>query len=332
MKAVIRNGWFWGVGGAAVTGMLTLFILANADAERAKYITWDSLEPDIWASVWIIKHHIASDAEIVIRPVGAPVSDGIAFGMDEAQYKRNSDGSVYESLLKADQTGNVTLQKLGKIIHDIEISPWANPVMQESPVVEQAFRTLQDQFENRAVPAECYGKFFDITYQLLTENKPYNEWQALSDFAGSHDACGDSGQLATRDDRPFVRRVDAQLVLDTIGAGKKVIFVDAREEVEYNEYHIPGAIRMSLQDVNKDVLPQFEGAALVIGYCIKDFRGFELARSLAEVGVKNAATMKPYGISGWMAAKLPTTGIDGLTEQAAKEMLMDCATGARKCL
>lgn len=329
---MFRNSWFWGIGGIVVTGLLTFFIIANAGAQRPKYITWDSLEPDIWASVWIIKHHIAPDAEIVIRPVGAPINDGIAFGMEDAQYQRNRDGSVYESLLKDERKGNVALQKLGKIIHDIEISPWANPVMQESPRVEQAFRTLQDRFVNRAVPAECYGKFFDITYLLLTDNKPETKWQLLSDFAASNDACGDAGKLAIRDDRPFVRRVDIQQVLDTIGAGKKVIFVDAREQAEYNEYHIPGAIHMSLRDVDKNVLPQFEGAALVIGYCIKDFRGFELARSLAEVGVKNAATMKPYGISGWMAAKLPTTGIDGLSDQAASAMLMACASGAKQCL
>jgi len=308
------------------------YVSISMGSKHLRYITWDSLEPDIWASVWIIKQHIAPDSEVVIRPVGAPAKDGIAFGLDDAKYKRDGNKSVYEALLALAKSGDHALQKLGKIIHDIEITPWANPSLPESPFVENAFRALQENFPNRTVPPACYGKFFDITYQLLTENKPLSYWQPLTKFVTTEGDCVGSNQFATRDNRPFVRRVNFQQILDTIGSGKKVIFVDAREEVEYNQNHIPGAIRMSLLDVKKSVTPKFDGAALVVGYCIKDFRGFEVARALAQVGVKNTATMKPYGIAGWMAARLPTTGVNGLTEARALSALHSCATGETKCL
>ena len=324
-----RLAWVWGLIGVALAGLFAYVLLANAN-QPVRYITWDSLEPDIWASVWIVKNHLAPASEVVIRPLGAPANDGIAFGRDDAQYKRSSAGSVYEALLTDEHSGDPALQKIGKIIHDIEISPWATPTMQESAIVERAFRTMQDRFTDRVVPVACYGKFFDLTYQLLSENKSPDAWQPLQDFASNVSSCDNSQSIATRDNRPVVRRVEIHQILDYIGAGKKVIFVDAREQEEYDEFHIPGAIRMSLRDVNKNVLPQFEGADLVIGYCIKDFRGFELARSLASIGVKNAATMKPYGISGWMAAKLPTTGVNGLTEQQALDQLNNCATGSRQ--
>lgn len=134
MKKAIWNRWFLGICGVVVTGMLVFFSFGHADTQRVRYVTWDGLEPDMWASVWIIKNHIAVDADMVIRLLGAPTNDGIAFGVTDAPYRRSNEGSVYASLLKDVPTGDVALQKLGKIIHDIEISPWANPTMQESEV------------------------------------------------------------------------------------------------------------------------------------------------------------------------------------------------------
>lgn len=88
-------------------------------------------------------------------------------------------------------------------------------------------------------------------------------------------------------------------------AGKNEVFADAREEVEYGEVHIPGAIRLQLRDVASADLQIFAGADHVISYCIKGFRGYEVACALAERGVKNVSTMKPHGLSGWKSLGLP---------------------------
>jgi len=298
-----------------------------------RYVTWDSLEPDAWASVWLIKRHLAPDAEVVVKPVGAPVGDGIAFGVPDAKYQRVDGLSVYESLLQGFHVTDPDLLRLGKIIHDIEISPWSNNKVKQSAVLEQAYRSLQDRFTLREVPVACYGQFFDLAYKLLKVDKAPTEWGPLFALGDGGGACkGNSTGIATRDNRPFVRRVDVREVLDMIGAGKKVVFVDAREGAEFDEFHIPGAINLKLREVTKATAPRFVGTDLVIGYCIKDFRGFEMARALLEVGVKNTAIMKPYGLSGWRALNMPTTGVDGLTEAQALSKLQDCARGKTQCL
>ena len=82
---------------------LLLWVLLSAcsvktDNTSTRYITWDGLEPDKWASVWLIKRHIDTDAEIVLRPIGAPTDSGISFGVPDATYKRAHGISIYESL------------------------------------------------------------------------------------------------------------------------------------------------------------------------------------------------------------------------------------------
>src|SRR3954447_6614171 len=74
-------------------------------------------------------------------------------------------------------------------------------------------------------------------------------------------------------------------VLEYIRSGKKVVFVDAREPQEWQEEHIPGAINVSLREVaqlDKRVLGDPD---LVVAYCLKDFRGFEVAKALRNAGV-----------------------------------------------
>lgn len=299
---------------------------------RPQYVTWDGLEPDKWASVWLIKRHIAPDAEVIIKPVGAPVGDGIPFGTPEAQFRREHGASLYANLLQSYGSDDRALQQLSEIIQDIEITPWTDDKHQDSAIIEQAFRRLQEQFDGRDVPIACYGEFFDRVYEGLLREHDGREWPAV---LGSieKDSCGTSAKsIAQRDTAPFVREVDATAVLDLIGAGRRVVFVDAREPAEFDDYHIPGAVNLRIRDVSSDVKARFDGADLVIGYCIKDFRGFELARALSGVGVKNTAIMNPYGIAGWRHLGLPTTGLNGLSEDAALAQLHDCATGTRRCL
>jgi rhodanese-related sulfurtransferase len=297
-----------------------------------RYITWDSLEPDSWASIWLIKRHIDPDAEIVLRPVGAPAENGITFGMPDAQYRRSQGDSVYESLRRGFRKDEPALRELGRIIHDIEISPWGNRTSGHSVVVERSFRHLQDTFEARNVPVDCYGRFFDEVYALLSSGGTDSDWLRLDELANTATACrADSSTLARRDLSPFVRRLQSGVVLDHIAADKKIVFIDVREPAEYGEFHIPGAVNIPLRDLEPGMKARFEGADLVIPYCIKDFRGFEMARSLAELGVRNVGIMQPYGIAGWRHLGLPVTSRGGLSESEALEKLAQCAH-AGSCL
>src|SRR5438445_9611509 len=74
-------------------------------------------------------------------------------------------------------------------------------------------------------------------------------------------------------------------VLNLIQQGKKVVFVDAREKQEWREEHIPGAINVSLREVRQLDQRTLGDPDLVVAYCLKDFRGFEVAKALRQSGV-----------------------------------------------
>jgi rhodanese-related sulfurtransferase len=315
--------------GRALLVVLLSFVLfactPKPDGSDARYITWDGLEPDLWASVWLIKRYIDPKAEIVLRPVGAPTDGGIAFGVADAKYKRSHGLSIYESLRRGFVINDPALQELGQVILDIEIAPWAGKTSEYSVAVELAYRQLQDTFEARVVPVDCYGRFFDEVYRLLSRPTQESDWRQLGSL-GQDPACrSESTTLARRDLTPFVRRLDTDIVLDSISKNKKVVFVDTREAAEFEEFHIPGAINLQLREVGPGLKARFEDADLVIPYCIKDFRGFEMARSLAEIGVHNVGIMQPYGIAGWQHLGLPVVRRDGLSESEALDKLAQCA-------
>lgn len=313
--------------------ILAMFIsgCTNKSSENNRYITWDSLEPDKWASVWLIKK-INLDAEIVIRPVGAPINEGIPFGVPDAHFTRSHGVSLYESVLTGFEVSDTELKAIGQMIYDIEIAPWSQDSNMHSAYLERAFRKLQERFPERYVPIACYSEFFDSAYRLLKMRAPSEEWLRLEEESSSGKNCTmATDTIAKRDNSPFVLEMAIQEVLDMIASGKKVVFVDAREPQEFEELHIPGAVNMRLRDITEAIAPDFEDADLVVGYCIKDFRGFEVARTLAEVGVKPTAILKPFGLAGWRSLGLPVANRE-VSDQVAISRLQQCARGEIKCL
>ncbi len=130
---------------------------------------------------------------------------------------------------------------------------------------------------------------------------------------------------------PLVGIASTEEVLQLIRDGKRVVFVDAREKEEFEEEHIPGAINLTLREVN-DLAPQLIGQAdLVIGYCLKDFRGYEVAKALAEAGVTHLATLKHSGLNGWKADGLPLYKPGKNTEANALAHLKQCAKFPSMC-
>lgn len=309
-----------------LSGLFLSVCSIKSSNTTTRYITWESLEPDSWASVWLIKRHIDPNGKVVLRPTGAPASNGVAFGLPGAKYQRTRDVSIYESLRLGYSKEDPALVEIGRIIHDIEIMPWAARTSAHSGTVEQAYRVLQDGFPSRDVPVDCYGRFFDTTYELLSQTGGAADWTRLQHVADSDPACrGETGTLARRDLSPFVRRLETITVLDHIAADKKVVFIDVREPAEFDEFHIPGAVNIPFRNAAADVAQRYAGADLVIPYCIKDFRGFEMARSLAELGLQNVGIMQPYGIAGWRQQGLPLVNVDGLSETDAHDRLVECA-------
>lgn len=294
-----------------------------------KYYTWDGLEPDRWSSLWLLKRHIDPLSELSIVPVGAQVYNAIAIATPESKVKRTHGFSNFENLLQANKEHiDPALMRIGKIINEIEISPWRSSTPHVA-VVERQFRALQFKYNRIDVPHSCYAGFFDILYAvLLGHSTEYHEpfLSHLEKKLHPDIVCQASTEDIVIDSSVLVPEYPVDYILKMINANKTVVFVDTREDDEYDEQRIPGAINLKLREVNTESVKLFSNTDLVISYCIKDFRGYEVALALSKVGVENIGIMKPYGLKGWIDLGLPVANAD-LPESIAIIALKQRAAG-----
>lgn len=300
--------------------------ISQSNESVTRYYTWEGLEPDRWASIWLMKRHIDPAANISILPVGAALKNSKAIATPFSEVKRTHGKSTYENLVTAyKQNNDATLLKIGAIINELEISPWNK----SSPVVlavETAFRELQYRYDRDNVPPECYAGFFDALYITL-ENTPSPTANALSKALDSNSVCHlDKQNIASRGTTKVVE-YSTQHVLSMIHANRKVVFVDTREDAEFGEKRIPHAMNIKLREVNASHAKQLNDADLVIAYCIKDFRGYEVAKALKEVGVKNIGIMNPFGLKGWIDSGLPIANSTNTDAMAYKKLRDIAANG-----
>jgi rhodanese-related sulfurtransferase len=106
----------------------------------------------------------------------------------------------------------------------------------------------------------------------------------------------------------LILRISHDQILQTVASGRHLVFIDAREAAEHEEERLPGAMRLPLRDVSASKLKSVPADAVLIAYCIKDFRGFEVARALQRLGYANVRVLDDPGLQGWKKAKLPTAG------------------------
>ena len=295
----------------------------QSEQKIQKYYTWDGLEPDRWSSIWLLKRHVDPSAEMSILPVGAQINDATAIATPKSKIKRTHGFSNFENMVKAyDKTGDAGLMRIGKIINEIEISPWRSSTPAVA-VVEQQFRELQFKYNRIDVPYDCYAGFFDILYEVLKDEKISDSDAYLSSLSlhlePEHVCQIATDTIVKNNDLP-VLEYPVEHVLKMINANKRVVFVDTREDDEFDEHHIPGAVNLKLREVTAASSKQFEHADLVISYCIKDFRGYEVALALSKVGVKNIGIMKPYGLKGWKDLDLPVANSE-ISDAVAIEVL-----------
>ncbi len=299
-------------------------------SKASQYYTWDGLEPDRWSSIWLLKRHLDPSAEISIVPVGAQVNNATAIATPKSTVRRTHGFSNYENMVKAfEKTDDVGLMRIGKMINEIEISPWKSSTPAVA-VVEQKFRELQFKYNRVDVPYDCYAGFFDVLYGVLktAEVSDKDDYlHVLSAQLSSDKVCQLTADVIAVNSNISVQEYPVGYVLKMINANKTVVFVDTREDNEFDEHHIPGAVNLKLRDVKASSAKQFEQADMVISYCVKDFRGYEVALALSKVGVKNVGIMKPYGLKGWKDMNLPTVNSDTSESVAIEALRKSAANG-----
>lgn len=292
-----------------------------------RFTTWQGIEPDKWATLWLIKRYLSTDAYFLLTPPdAAPPQDVVAFGVPGASLRRANNESMFRRLKQSMNLDSKALDGLDQIIHDVEVNIWDAPAHPHSSWFESMYRQMQARYERDQVPVDCYLAFFDRAALLASQPDV-----TPADY---------STRLSLKEECPglqehqpdFVAQLDHVEILREISLGKKVVFVDTREDEEFSEVHLPGAQILRLRDVNAESVKRFLDADLVVPYCVKDFRGFEVAKSMKQLGVKHVATLSPNGLKGWLKAGLPVVKAGASTEQQAAQALMQCAMEPSICL
>lgn len=292
------------------------------------YATDYGLGPDKWATAWLLTRQANPGARLEVVPAGAAPPRGEVFDLPGAAIRRIGSQAAFEVALRSSESIPGSVKRMAQIVHQIEVDYWNADASAEADIVEHAYRELQRRYGRDQVQPQCYLAFFDRVHSMLNDMERRG---VAFDADRLNLGCEDLVQVANRD-RELIPEVPIADVLSAMRAGRRVVFVDVREPDEFAEGHIPGALNIPLRDAGPQWVDRFKGADYVVSYCVKDFRGFEMAKALADAGVANSVIMRPYGIKGWGKLGLPITGRQGVSEQAAREDMQRCLAAGGECL
>jgi rhodanese-related sulfurtransferase len=103
-----------------------------------------------------------------------------------------------------------------------------------------------------------------------------------------------------------VRETNVADVKQRIESGEKFLLLDVREDNEWANGHLPGAVHMGRGIIERDIETQVpETATTIILYCGGGFRSALVADNLQKMGYTNVESMDG-GWRGWTEAGLPT--------------------------
>jgi rhodanese-related sulfurtransferase len=103
-----------------------------------------------------------------------------------------------------------------------------------------------------------------------------------------------------------IKETNVAEVKRRIDAGEKFLLVDTREDYEWANGHLPGAVHMSRGIIERDIEQKVPdtGTKLIL-YCGGGFRSALVAENLQKMGYANVESMDG-GWRGWLEAGLPT--------------------------
>ena len=103
-----------------------------------------------------------------------------------------------------------------------------------------------------------------------------------------------------------IKETNVADVKKRIDEGEKFLLVDTREDNEWANGHVPGAVHMARGIIERDIETKVpDTSAKLILYCGGGFRSALVAESLQKMGYHNVESMDG-GWRGWLEAGLPT--------------------------
>jgi rhodanese-related sulfurtransferase len=107
--------------------------------------------------------------------------------------------------------------------------------------------------------------------------------------------------------RSRVKETNVADVKRRMDAGEKFLLVDVREDNEWAQGHVTGAVHMGRGVIERDIESSVpDTSTKIILYCGGGFRSALVADNLQKMGYGNVESMDG-GWRGWTAAGLPTS-------------------------
>jgi rhodanese-related sulfurtransferase len=114
-------------------------------------------------------------------------------------------------------------------------------------------------------------------------------------------------QKLVSDAKAHVKETNVPDVKRRMDAGEKLLLVDVREDNEWVEGHVPGAVHLGRGVIERDIearVPQPDTKLIL--YCGGGFRSALAAENLQKMGYTNVESMDG-GWKGWVQAGLPVS-------------------------
>ena len=106
--------------------------------------------------------------------------------------------------------------------------------------------------------------------------------------------------------KPRIRETNIADVKKRMDSGETFLLVDVREDHEWANGHLPGAVHMSRGLIERDIEVKVpETSTKMILYCGGGFRSALVADNLQKMGYTSVESMDG-GWRGWLEAGLPT--------------------------
>lgn len=103
-----------------------------------------------------------------------------------------------------------------------------------------------------------------------------------------------------------VKETNVDDVKRRMDKGEKFLLVDVREDNEWAQGHLPGAVHMGRGIIERDIETAIpDTSTKMVLYCGGGFRSALVAENLQKMGYNNVESMDG-GWKGWLAAGLPT--------------------------
>jgi rhodanese-related sulfurtransferase len=104
-----------------------------------------------------------------------------------------------------------------------------------------------------------------------------------------------------------VKETNVADVKRRIDAGEKMLLIDVREDNEWANGHLPGAVHMGKGIIERDIEQRVpDTSTKLVLYCGGGFRSALAGENLQKMGYTNVESMDG-GWRGWTEAGLPTT-------------------------